>query len=169
MRRTILGLSALLAVTAFPSLILGQEQGALIPELALLRPFLGEWVGEFQNGEERPPVLRSWKPALGGQAVREIRTVPDVDFEAEGLFFFQRAAGTVAHLGITDNGYVTQGFITADGDEIIQTGEQTGPDGTVGQIRVSFRFQEDGTLLNRLFNRVDGDWEPSHVILYRPK
>jgi hypothetical protein len=168
MRCTILGLPALLTFAALPSFTLGQERATLSPELEVLRPFLGEWVGEFQNSEERPPVLRSWAAVLDGQAVRQLRTVPDFDFEAEGLSYFDWEAGTVVHLGITNNGYVTRGAYTANGDEIIQTGEQTAPDGTMGRIRVSFHFQEDGTLLNQLFNLVDGEWEPSHVILYRP-
>ena len=58
-----------------PPCILAQTDPRLSPELEILRPFLGDWVGEFQNSEERPPVLRSWKAALDGQAVREIRTV----------------------------------------------------------------------------------------------
>lgn len=146
----------------------GQEAPQHSDELEILRPFLGEWVGEFQNSEERPRVLRSWALALGGSAIREIRTVPEFGFEAESLFFFEGKAGVVSHLGITNNGYVTRGEIRLDGESFVQTGEQRHPDGTVGHIRVSFRFQEDGTLLNQLYNLVDGEWEPSHVILYSP-
>jgi hypothetical protein len=146
--------------------ISGQEQDGLSQELERLRPFIGEWIGEFQGSEERPRILRAWSPALDGQAVREIRIVPDSDFAAESLFFSEGKDGALSHLGITNNGYVTRGEIQYDGEAFVQTGKQLRPDGSVGHIRVSFRFQEDGTLLNQLFNLVDGKWEPAHVVLY---
>jgi hypothetical protein len=165
------GRGALLKLAAFALLvaggrIFGQESERLSRELERLRPFMGEWVGEFQASEERPRILRSWSPALDGQAIREIRIVPEADFAAESLFFFEGKDGALSHLGITNNGYVTRGEILYDGEVFVQTGEQLRPDGTLGRIRVTFLFKEDGTLLNQLFNLVDGEWEPAHVVLY---
>ncbi len=138
----------------------------LCPDLEFMSPFLGDWEGEFQNSSERPPVFRSWKSILGGQAVRETRRVPDFAFEAESIFYFNRATGTVEYLGLTDNGYVSRGQIVFREGEFVQTGDQIQPDGTTSAIKVTYRFEDGPTITNQLFNLVDGVYQPGHVITY---
>jgi Tol biopolymer transport system component len=146
---------------------LGPGADELSPELEFLRPFLGAWVGEFQDAGERPTVLRTWTPILDGQAIRETRTVPEAEFEAESIYYYDRAAGVVSYLSITDNGYVGRGQIAFDGELFTQSGEQTAPDSSTGSIRVTFRFTDQHTLVNQLYNLVDGEWQSSHTIIYR--
>lgn len=138
----------------------------LSPELEFLRPFIGTWTGEFQDASERPAVLRSWTPILSGHAIRETRTVPEVGFEAESIFYYDREAGVVSYLGMTNNGYVSRGQIAFDGDAFTQSGEQTGPESPAYSIRVTFRFTDDGTLVNRLFSVQDGEWRAGHTVIY---
>jgi hypothetical protein len=140
----------------------------LSPELGFLRPFIGTWVGEFQDAGERPTIHRSWTPILGGQAIRETRTVPEVGFEAESIYYYDRAAGVVSYLGITDNGYVSRGQIAFDGELFTQSGAQSRPDGSTGSIRVTFQFTSEGTLVNQLFNLEDGEWRAGHSVIYTP-
>ena len=144
----------------------GSEADALSPELELLRPFLGGWIGEFQDAGERPTIHRSWTVILDGQAIRETRTVPEAAFEAESIYYYDRAAGVVAYLGLTDNGYVGRGRIAFDGETFTQSGEQTRPDGSTHSIRVTFQFTGEGTLLNQLFNLEDGEWLTGHTVIY---
>jgi hypothetical protein len=134
--------------------------------LEFLRPFIGAWTGEFQDARERPKVLRSWTPTLSGHAIRETRTVPEVGFEAESIFYYDREAGVVSYLGMTNNGYVSRGQIALDGDVFTQSGEQAGPESPAYSIRVTFRFMDYGTLENRLYNLQDGEWRPGHTIIY---
>jgi hypothetical protein len=138
----------------------------LSPELEFLRSFIGAWTGEFQDASERPAVLRSWTPILSGHAIRETRTVPEVGFEAQSIFYYDREAGVVSYLGMTNNGYVSQGQIAYDGEVFVQSGEQTGPESPAYAIRVTFRFGDDGTLVNRLYNLQDGEWRAGHTIVY---
>jgi len=161
----LLGLTVLLLEGTRPVGLNAQEP-ELRPELELLSPFLGAWTGEFQQSDERPRVLRTFTAILGGHAVRETRSVPERGFEAETLFSYDRKSGAVVFLGITNNGYRTHGQITFDGEAFVQTGDQTAPDGSAGAIRVTFQVLEDGSILNRLFNLEDGEWESSHQILY---
>jgi hypothetical protein len=140
----------------------------LSPELEFLRPFVGTWVGEFQDSDERPTIHRSWTPVLDGQAIRETRTVPEVGFEAESIYYYDRAAGVVSYLGITDNGYVSRGQIAFNGELFTQSGEQIRPDGSTGSIRVTFQFTDEGKLVNQLFNLEDGEWRIGHSVIYTP-
>jgi len=144
----------------------GSEADALSDELKLLRPFVGTWIGEFQDAGERPTIHRSWTVILDGQAIRETRTVPEVGFEAESIYYYDRAAGIVAYLGLTDNGYVGRGRIAFDGELFTQSGDQSRPDGSTGSIRVTFQFTDEGTLVNQLFNLEDGEWRTGHSVIY---
>jgi hypothetical protein len=156
------------ALVSMGLLGLGRKADELSPELEFLRPFVGTWVGEFQDADERPTIHRSWTPILDGQAIRETRTVPEVGFEAESIYYYDRAAGVVSYLGITDNGYVSRGQIAFDGETFTQSGEQTRPDGSTGSIRVPFQFTAEGTLVNQLFNLEDGEWRTGHSVIYTP-
>jgi hypothetical protein len=158
-----LALPALLSLGVSGS---GGEADELSPELEFLRPFVGDWVGEFQDASERPTILRSWTPILDGQAIRETRTVPEVGFEAESIYYYDRAAGVVSYLGITDNGYVSQGQIAFDGEVFTQSGEQIRPDSSTYSIRVTFHFTDEGTLVNQLYNLEDGEWRIGHSVIY---
>jgi hypothetical protein len=138
----------------------------LCPELEILRPFVGTWTGEFQDATERPAIVRTWTPILGGQAIRETRTVSEAGFEAESIFYYDRKAGVVAYLGMTNNGYVSRGQFAFDGAVFTQSGEQTGPDASAHSIRVTFRFTEEGTLVNQLYNWENGGWRIGHSVVY---
>lgn len=142
------------------------EADDLSPELEFLRPFVGSWVGEFQDASERPTILRAWTPILGGQAIRETRTVAEAGFEAESIYYYDRAVGVVSYLGITNNGYVSRGQIAFDGEVFTQSGEQTRPDSSTHSIRVTFRFADEHTLVNQLYNLEDGEWRIGHSVIY---
>jgi hypothetical protein len=168
-RRDLHVLSLVLALPALLSLGVSRSASQvdeLAPELQFLRPFVGTWVGEFQDASERPTIHRTWTPILSGQAIKETRTVPDVGFEAQSLFYFDRAAGVVSYLGITDNGYVSRGQIASDGEVVTQSGEQIRPDSSTYSIRVTFRFTDEGTMVNQLYNLDDGEWRIGHSVIY---
>jgi len=157
---------------ALPALLLFSSSGSrsaeddLIPELEFLRSFVGTWTGEFQESSERPAILRSWTPVLAGHAIRETRTVSEVGFEAESIYYYDREAGVVSYLGMTNNGYVSRGQISLEGDVFTQTGEQTPPNASAYSIRVTYRFTEEGTLINQLYNLEDGEWRIGHSVVY---
>lgn len=167
-----LGSQVLALGVAVPALLLLGSPGSsrpeddLCPELEFLRPFVGAWTGEFEDAAERPKVLRTWTPILGGQAVRETRTVEEAGFEAESLYYYDREAGVVAYLAITNNGYLSRGRIVLDGDVFVQSGEQTRPDASQHSIRVTFRFVAPDKLVNELYNLESGEWRPGHTIIY---
>ncbi len=158
-----LAVPALLLLGLFGSTTAADD---LSPELEFLRPFIGTWTGEFQDASERPAILRSWTPILAGHAIRETRTVSEAGFEAESIYYYDREAGVVSYLGMTNNGYVSRGQIAFDGDVFMQSGEQTGPDGSAYSIRVTYTLTEEGTLVNQLYNLQDGEWRIGHSVIY---
>lgn len=168
-RRCPLGLAvglALLTVDIPFTGLLGQETGARSQGREPLRPFLGKGVGELQNNRGRSGIFGSPSLAPVGHTTRDVPTVPYLHFEAENLFLSESRAGTVSHLGVTKDGYLTHGEIRREEEASIPFGGPVSPDGTPGQIRGSFRIQQDGTLLNRLYILVDGELEPGQVIRY---
>jgi hypothetical protein len=75
--------------------------------------------------------------------------VPDIgDFEAEVLYYFDRKAGAVSYLSVTNNGYVTRGRITLDEGRFVTEGEQIFPDASVRSTHGTWTFRHDGTLVN---------------------
>ena len=159
-------------VLALPALLLFGSSGSrsaeddLIAELEFLRPFVGTWTGEFQDATERPAILRSWTPILAGHAIGETRTVSEAGFEAESIYYYDREAGVVSYLGMTNNGYVSRGQIALEGDVFTQTGEQTPPNASAYSIRVTFRLTEEGTIVNQLYNLEAGEWQIGHSVIY---
>lgn len=155
---------ALLAIVPLYAYVNGSED--LSPELELLRPLVGRWVGKFDDPNEELRVLRAWTPILGGLAIRETRSVPDAGFEAESIFYYHPEDGVISYLGITNNGYVSQGQVVFDGEVLVQSGEMVWPDSSTHSIRVTFGFTDGDTLVNQLYNFENGEWQPSHRILY---
>jgi hypothetical protein len=129
--------------------VAGIPAPSLSPELEPLRPFLGSWVGRFDDPDETMEVYGTWSEILGGQAIREVRTVPDADnFEAETLYYFDRETGVVSYLSVTNNGYVTRGRIAFDGSRFVTEGKQVRPDSGVHSTQGTYTFRKDGTLVN---------------------
>lgn len=123
------------ALLLFSSSGLRSAEDDLIAESEFLRPFVGTRTGEFQDASERPAILRSWTPILAGHAIREMRTVSEAGFEAEFIYYYDRETGVVSYLGMTNNGYVSRGQISFEGDVFTQTGEQIPPNASAFDSR----------------------------------
>jgi hypothetical protein len=138
----------------------GRNAEELCPELEILRPFLGAWAGKFQGTEGTDAGLEirnTWTSILNGQAVKESRTIAEMGFEAEGVYYYDRQTGAVSYLTVTNNGYVSRGQTRFDGEQFVQTGTQVAPDSSVRSTEGVYRFRDDGTLVN----------EGGHVIVFR--
>lgn len=152
---------ALLALGASGVSPPGTNNEDLCPELESLRPFLGVWVGKFEGAgaeNERMEIHNTWTSVLDGQAVRQTRTIAEgARFEAETIYYYDRQAHVVSYLAVTNNGYVSRGQITFDGEVFMQTGTQVAPDSSISSTRGTYRFRDDGTLVN----------EGGHVIVFQ--
>ena len=121
----------------------------LAPELELLRPFLGSWIGHFDDPEATMDIFSTWSEVLGGQAIREVRTVPDAGaFESETLYYLDRETGTIATFSVANTGYVTRSHITYEDGRFVTVGRQVQPDGSVRDTDGTYTFMDDGTLVN---------------------
>ena len=167
----VMSLTAGLGPASFRSPIRSATDGPradLCPELESLRPFLGNWVGHFDEPGETMEILTAWTPMLDGQAVRETRAIAEGGFSHEKILYFDRTAGGIAYLVITNNGYVSRGRLAFDRDRFVSSGEQILPDGSVQSTSGSLRFTETGTLVEQGGKRdADGAWLPSgHTIIF---
>lgn len=127
----------------------GSPAPDLSPELESLRPFLGSWIGHFDDPNQTAKIFATWTETLGGQAVREVKSVPEIGgFEAEALYYFDRETRAVSYLSVTNNGYVTRGHIRFDGSRFVTEGRQLFPDSSVHSKQGTYTFRDDGTLVN---------------------
>lgn len=142
----------------------------MIPELEPLKPFLGSWIGRFDDPGETMEIRCTWTSILGGQAVRIVNTIEESNFVSEKTIYFDQQAQSMTFVVITNNGYVSRGQMAFEGNLLIQTGEQIAPEGTVRSSTGAWEIMADGTLENMGVDRVDGRWErspTSHRMIFR--
>jgi len=120
----------------------------LCEELEFLSAFLGDWTGHFDDPGEQMEIHESWTAILNGHAIHRTRTVPEAEqFEAEAVYFVDRAAATIRFVVVTNNGYVNRGVVAYDGDTYTQTGEQIAPDSSTRTTTAAYRFRNDDTVI----------------------
>ena len=130
----------------------------LSPELGPLRPFVGSWIGHFDDPDETQEIFATWSVILGGHALREVRTVPDAGaFESETLYYFDRESATISFVGVANTGYVTRGQVTHEGGRFVMAGKQVRTDASVRSTQGTYTARDDGTLVN----------EAGHTIIFR--
>jgi hypothetical protein len=142
------------------------EAQNLNPELMAFEPFMNqEWVGRFDDPEETMEIHVTFEVILGGAAIRQTRSVPAANFNAETLIFWDPQAEFIAYVGVTDNGYLTRGVITPGDSGLVNEGVQYGPDSDSPRaVRSQRVLHQDGTFVEKPLGSGGG-----HTILFRKK
>ena len=116
--------------------------------LTFFKPLLNKtWKGHFQNPvvEEITHICK-WDIIKSGYAVRLNKSVPEVKgFEMEITYYYDAMDKEVKFLTITNNGHLSRGTVTNEGNRIITIGWQMGPNG-VKKVKQTFEVGEDGNL-----------------------
>jgi len=100
-----------------------------------------------------------------GSHLREVKRAAVLRAEQLGLFF-DRETQVISYVDITNNGYVSRGEMAFGAGAFTGSGQQVQPDGSSYSIRVALTHEEDGTMVNRLWN-LEGDiWVANHTIIY---
>jgi hypothetical protein len=125
------------------------EAQDLNPALRVFEPFLNQaWVGRFDDPEETMETHVTFEVLLRGAAIRQSRSVPAANFNAETLYYWDPEAESIAYIVITDNGYLTQGFITPTDSGFVKAGMQYGPGSAAPrETRSQTVLNQDGTFV----------------------
>lgn len=162
-------LTALCAAGPLPALAAGSSADAeLAPELEFLRPLVGpSRVGSYIDsapGELEMTV--QWEIVHGGSAVRFTKSVPDADFTAETLYYWDRLDERVRFLTLTNRGIVSSGDVREEHGSIILSGVDVWADHET-DFQLTFTLLPDGTVRD-VYERFEGNqFVPGHVIEYR--
>ncbi len=136
-------------------------------ELEFLRPIVGPtWIGHYANEEDShlEHVVR-WEPALQGQAVRATKHVEGLDFSSETLYHWDPQSQDVAFVSITNRGQLSRGVARLEDGRVVLDGQQMSVSGAV-PYRRTYEVLPDGTLTDRFYLEVEGQWVERHVIVH---
>jgi hypothetical protein len=104
---------------------------------------------------------------LNGFALRLERNILKFDHWLEPTYYWDESSGKIAYLAMSNNGYLTKGYLAGQGEELISEGIQQGP-ASQRKVRRSYRLDKDGKLYEDdqfLSSEADG-WRRTHVSVF---
>jgi len=156
-------------VCAIALLGAGAALAELIPELAVLEPFVGKtYEGRFTDaasGRELTDV-QTWEVILGGKAIRTMHSLNDGEYGGESVVYWDTKAETLAYFYVTTGGFVTRGTMEAKDGEFTATEFVEGDADGVTEVRSTSRVNEDGSMHLSSEYKQNGEWVPGHEIAY---
>ena len=143
----------------------------LSEKLPIFKPFIGPtWVGSIPNDSRMGEITLKWEIVLNGFAVRLKRNILSSDHWLETTYYWDEASGKIAYLAISNNGFVSKGFVAGQGEELISEGEQRGP-GVNRKVRRIYRLEKDDKLSedDQFRNSDTDEWRRTHVSVFVAK
>jgi hypothetical protein len=143
----------------------------LSEKLSALKPFIGPtWVGSIPNDPRRGEISLKWEVLLNGFAVRLGRNILNSDHWLETTYYWDESSGKVAYLAISNNGFVSKGYVGGQGEELISEGDQRGPD-VNRKVRRIYRLDKDGKLYedDQFRNSKADEWRRTHISVFVAK
>jgi hypothetical protein len=140
---------------------------ALSEHLQFFEPLLGrKWIGHYTDEETAhfEHAVR-WESAYGGNVVRMVKRVDELDFAMETLYYWEPDSSRVTYVTVTNRGQVSTGTAAARGDTILLLGEDITADGRA-PYRYTFFVSDDGSLEDRFFRPAGEGWTERHLIRY---
>lgn len=120
-----------------------------------------EWTGRYDNPNETMEIFLNIEAILNGSAIRKTQTIPDAKYSSETLIYWDPEARAIAFIHITNNGYLSRGYITPKNTVLLYEGTRYGPDGSIRKTMSETILQEDGTFIDKA--------KAGHTIIYKKK
>lgn len=158
MKKSELKLMILLLLFVSVSKVNAQE---LTPELKVLKKIANtEWVGRFDDPEETQQINLRIEIILDGVCLLETKQVPAANnFISQTHYYWDPEAKSIAYLSLTNNRYITRGFITIKDSLIFFHGTQYDPGGSPMETTGERILKKNGTMIEKA----------GHTIIYRTK
>lgn len=109
-----------IVVLMIPALVIAQENPALNENLKVLEPFIGTWVGEFQNdqpGQELKDTV-TYEVILNGNGVRAVHEVTG-GYGGETIYFWNPVTKKIHFSYYTNAGQYSEGTVEMDGETFL--------------------------------------------------
>ncbi len=139
----------------------------LAPELEFLRPLLGPpRVGSYIDsapGELEMTV--QWEAVHGGHVVRFTKSVPEVGFTMESLYYWDQVDGRVVFVTVTSRGITGRGEVREEHGTIVLSGTEAWADQDI-EFRLTFTVLPGGVVRDVYERFEEQDFVPGHVIEY---
>ena len=137
-------------------------------KLSIFKPFIGlTWVGSIPNDPRMGEIILNWKAILNGFAVRLERNILNSGHWLETTYYWDESSEKIAYLALSNNGFVSKGYVAGRGEELVSEGDQHGPD-VNRRVRRIYKLDKDGKLYeDDQFRNSDADeWRRTHVSVF---
>ena len=140
---------------------------ALVPELELLRPFVGKtWKG-LLNAEKKQYDVSRWEVVLRGRAVRLLHSVGDGVYGGESLIHWDPVAKEVVYDYVTTAAFTTRGTMASSGPGKVEVREVVrGEAGGVTEVRATTEILPDGRMKVSTRMLRNGEWKENPPRIY---
>jgi len=164
---------ALIASTAIlaSAFCFGQDEMALRPELALLKPLVGiTWVCEDKNpsGQMTLHMTMTYEPIHGGKTLRHFQETQELKNRNDGYVYYDPDKKEIAFLFLNSNGNISVGNMREENGKILKYGYAIFPDQKL-EFRNTLEITSDGRLIDQYFSFEAGEWKPGHSRTYTVK
>lgn len=126
-----------------------------------------ELKGHYQNSPDSTiEHFIKWEILLDGNMIRQLKTVPELDFKMEILLFFDQKNMNYAFHQLTNRGSYGSGTFRMDGRKLLIEGDMFTEGASYRRYKQSYEIFADGSLVDIFQRWEDGEWIIGHEILY---
>ncbi len=145
------------------------ETGTLDSTLEGLRPFLGNWRGEFRNSTPDRPIIdvSQWERALNGKAIRILHSINDGAYGGETLVTWDAEKKSIVYHYFTTAGFQTRGTMKIDGKKLVCDEIVTGNAEGTTEVKATMEMHEDGSMVSESKYLKNGEWVTGHAVTYK--
>ncbi len=123
-------------------------------------------VGHYSNLEDSHYLHQlKIKSILDGNVFVISKTVEELKFEMETIFYWDPYLEQHSFHSFTNKGQVSKGSVSFASDRIVLIGENLEAK-LKSKFKQSFYFSEDGTMEDRFYLYIKGEWKQRHLIIY---
>lgn len=149
-------------------IIIGSRSFAQNTSLQFFEPYCDKsWTGNYINSEDSAYVhLIRWEYFLDSKFVKETKTVPELGFKMETMYYFDWGENQLSFLSLLNKEMNSKGKVWIEGSKIILEGINYFNGGS-GEFKKSFEITEDSKVKDEFFRKNGDSWVKGHLIEYK--
>jgi len=128
-----------------------------------------EWVGHYQNSEDSNLIhIIKWEYDLDKHVVNMIKTVPELDFRMETIFYWDYEKNQISTLSLVNKAMISKGTVVKT-DDLLEIMGKTFFNNGSQEYRQTFEISDDGYLQDYFYRKTNNNFIQGHFIKYAPK
>jgi hypothetical protein len=135
--------------------------------LQFFKPYVNKcWTGHYVNSEDSAYTHSiKWDYILDSKSVIETKTVPELNFKMETLYYFDWESNQISFISLMNKEMNSSGIVWVDGSKIIMEGKNYFQGGSA-PFKKSYEISQDGNLIDTFFRKKGDLWVTGHLIKY---